>query len=137
MDTGRSRLVAAVVVVAAATGLIAIALAAGGGSEEPAGDLKVELAPDNPSDLVVYVPAATNVPGTAGGRPTVTLECLDRGDEVVARSRQAWPFTDTDGETLDPHVHQFVPPGRARRIERCRLLGTKGPLEGRVRAPVG
>jgi hypothetical protein len=136
MEPRRSRLAAAAVLVVAAAGLIAIALAAGGDSEGPPG-LRVELSPDAPDDLLVYVPRASNVPGTAGGRRTVRLECLDRRDRVVAKSRQAWPFTDTDDGTVDPHVHQFVPADRARRIERCRLAGTEGPLEGRIRAPVG
>jgi hypothetical protein len=131
MDPGRSRLIAVVVLVVASAGLIAIAVAGSGGTDEPTG-LKVELAPGGQGELIVSVPASTNVPDTAEGRETVTLECSDGDDRVVVRARQPWPFTDTDADATDPHVHQFVDPRRARRIARCRLPGTKGPLEGRL-----
>jgi hypothetical protein len=125
-------LLAVVVLAVASAGLIGIALAGSGGSDDSPGGLKVELAPEVPGELIVSVPASNNVPDTASGRQVVTLECRDGDGRVVVRNRQPWPFTDTDGDTLNPHVHQFVEPRRARRIARCRLAGTKGPLEGRV-----
>ncbi len=81
----------------------------------------------------VYVEEADqNVPETARGKSTVMVECLDQAGRAVARAQQPWPFTDTDGGQLEPHVHVTLPPKESQRVRRCRLAGTKGPLEGTV-----
>jgi hypothetical protein len=69
------------------------------------------------------------VPATADGRPTVELECLDADDRIVLKTVHPWPFTDTDQGIYDPHVHETMNAGDAKRIARCRLNGTEGPLE--------
>ena len=128
MEGTRGRLVIAGALAAAVVFIVVIAVLAGGGSEE--GGLRAELAA--PTDLLVYVKKRDNEPGTANGRRVVTLECFDRKGSVLVRGHHPWPFTDTDGGTLDPHVHQTVRPERSGRLERCRLRETRGPLEGQV-----
>jgi hypothetical protein len=51
---------------------------------------------------------------------------------VVARSDEPFPFTDTDQETLDPHVHMPVNPARINDVVRCRVRPANPPLEGPV-----
>ena len=108
--------------------IVVVAVVASGESDD--GGLRAELS--SPTNLVVYVEAEDNVPGIADGKPAVTLECRDEKGVVVVRGHHAWPFSDTDDGTLDPHVHQTVRPGRSGDLDRCRLVGTRGPLEGQV-----
>ena len=62
----------------------------------------------------------------------MTVECEDRRGEVVFRRPERWPFTDTDGSTIDPHAHVGVEEQALGLIARCRLAGTEPSLEGRV-----
>lgn len=88
------------------------------------------------SELIVEVAEPdANVPDSADNRKTVTLECLDAAGAVRVRGRHPWPFTDTDDGLVAAHVHQPVPPDEVKRIKRCRLDGTRGPLSGRVTGP--
>jgi hypothetical protein len=52
---------------------------------------------------------------------------------ALVRAEHRFPFTDTDGGTEPPHVHQEVTPEQEDTIECCRLEGTDpelaGPLE--------
>ena len=126
----RSRRAAAVVAVAAAAVLVAVALATRGGEEADA--LRVERAPTG-AEVVVYLEdREANVPDAAAGATSVMLECLDRAGAVLMRAAQAWPLTDTDGGTLDPHAHMPLDPDRLARVDRCRLKGTDPVLEGGV-----
>ena len=128
MQGNRGRLVVAAVLAVAVAFIVVVAVLAGG--ESGGGGLRVELA--GTTDLVVYVKEEDNVPGIADGRRVVTLECVDRKGAVAVRGHHPWPFTDTDDGTLDPHVHQTVRPERSGDLESCRLLETRGPLEGQV-----
>jgi hypothetical protein len=122
-------LAAVLVVVSAA--VVAVALSAGGGDEAPGG-LRVERMPGAP-EVVVYVEdLEANRAETADGAARITLECLNRDGQVVRSSRVAWPFLETDGGTLDPHVHLRMEPALIERVERCRLKDTDPPLEGRL-----
>jgi hypothetical protein len=128
---GRKRALAAGIAAAAVAALIALALLTGR-DDEPAGGLRVERTPGIP-ELIVYVEdTKRNVPDTAAGARSVMVECLDRDGEVLIRAAQAWPFTDTDGRTLDPHVHISLDPERMARVSRCRVDGTDPSLEGGV-----
>ena len=127
-----SRRVAGAVAVAVAALLVVVALATSGGGEEPADALRVERAPNGAEVLVYLKDREANVPATAGGATSVTVECLDRDGEVLLRAQQVWPFRDTDGGTLDPHVHMPLDPDRLPRVERCRVKGADPPLEGGV-----
>jgi hypothetical protein len=129
-DASRTRLVALAVLLAISIPLIVIAVAGGGSGDEPSG-LRVERS-QGASEVTIYVEdPAVNDPETNAGRDVVRIECLDEGGAVVFRARESWPFTDTDGGTLDPHIHLFIPPDALTQVERCRLRGTDPPLEGR------
>jgi hypothetical protein len=117
----------------AGVALVGAALATGGGGEsgEPDG-LRVEPSTTS-TEVLVYVPDPDdNVADRADGARTVTVECLDAGGEVLIRAPQAWPFTDTDGETLDPHAHLPLDAESLRSVDSCRLVGTEPQLEGGV-----
>jgi hypothetical protein len=130
----RTRLVALAVLLALSVPLVVIAVAGGGSGETAGTGLRVEPSPQGLPLLVIYVEdAEVNRPDTNHGRRLVAIECLDDGGEVVFMKEKAWPFSDTDGGTLDPHVHLVVRPSAAiREIARCRLRGTDPPLEGRT-----
>lgn len=128
----RTRLVALVVLLAVSVPLTIVAiLGSGGGEDEDDSALRVERSPELPEMLVFLTPDA-NTPERAGGRATVVVECLDGGGGVVAREDERWPFTDTDGNTLDPHAHVPVNPARINDVERCRVRPADPPLEGPV-----
>jgi hypothetical protein len=134
---GRRRLVALIVLLAVAVPLIVVALVTSGKSS-PGTGLRIERSTvpgTTTPQIVVYVddPGA-NVRRTAGGRPTVQLECLDRDDRTVLRGTYPWPFTNTDQGIFEPHIHQNVTARQSKRIVRCRLNGTEGPLAGRPSA---
>jgi hypothetical protein len=131
---GRRRLVALVVLLMVTAPLVVVAVVTGSGGSE-GGGLRIErsrVVGAGTPQLVVYVDdLAVNVPGTADGRPTVELECLAADDRAVLKTVHPWPFTDTDQGIYAPHVHEEVTAAEAKRIARCRLNGTEGPLEGR------
>jgi len=117
--------------------LVAV-LSAGGSSGEQSGLAIERLAPvgGGTPELVIYVQdRAKNVPATANGSQSVTLECLDKRGKVLVRTPQTWPFGYPDGEQLDPHVHQTVNERVAALVTRCRLKGTRPLLEGRIGGP--
>jgi hypothetical protein len=128
----RTRLVALVVLLAVAVPLAIVAVAGSGGSddEEDTG-LRVERSVQLP-ELIVFLTPDVNKPGRTGGRRSVTVECLGPGGGVVASQDAAFPFTDTDRNTLDPHVHVAVDPARLGEVERCRVRPAEPPLEGPV-----
>jgi hypothetical protein len=86
-------------------------------------------------EIVVSLPSDDlNVPETVEGARSVGLECTDTSGKVEFRVEHLFPFTDTDGGTVPPHVHQQVSPGQLEAVERCRLEGTTVELEGELRA---
>jgi hypothetical protein len=127
----RTRLVALVVLLAVALPLTIVAVAGSGGGddEEEEASLRVERTPDRP-ELLVFLDSDANTPERAGGRESVLVECLDEAGEVVARSDEPFPFTDTDQNTVDPHVHMPVNPARINDVVRCRVRPADPPLEG-------
>ena len=120
----RIRLIALVVLLAVATPLLIVAVSSSGGDESGAAkpSLRTERLPGATPEVVVYAedPSA-NTPAAVGGERTVTVECLDSRDEVVFSSTHAWPFTDTDDGTLDPHQHLNIDEGTVNRVASCRL----------------
>jgi hypothetical protein len=99
----------------------------GGEGEEPAAGLRLER---SGSEVIVYVEAADNVPERAGGARAVTVRCTDADDRLVIAANQAWPFSDTDGGTLDPHAHLPLDQASLDSVKSCRVLGTEPLLEG-------
>ena len=128
----RSRRVAGAVAVAAAAVLVVVALATRGGGEEEADGLRVERAP-NGAEVVIYLEnREANVPDTVDGATSVTVECVDQAGTVLLSAKQVWPFADTDGGTLDPHVHMPLQPDQLASVDRCRVKGADPALEGGV-----
>jgi hypothetical protein len=128
----RTRLVALVVLLVLAIPLTIVAVAgSGGGDDEEEAALWVERSPTIP-ELRVFLDPKANKPERTGGRPSVLVECLDDAGAVVVRSDEPFPFTDTDQETLDPHVHMRVNPARIGDVVRCRVTPADPPLEGPV-----
>jgi hypothetical protein len=129
----RTRLVALAVLLAVSVPLIVIAAAGGGSDDENGTGLRIEPSAQGLPVLVIYLEDAdVNEPGTNHGERLVTIECLDDSGEVVFAGEKGWPFRDTDGGAVNPHVHMVVDPAAAmERIRRCRLRGTDPPLEGR------
>jgi hypothetical protein len=121
-----------VVLLAVAVPLTIVAVTgSGGGDDEEEASLRVERSPDLP-ELIVYLDPDVNKPERTGGRRTVVVECVDGSGQVVTRGDEAFPFTDTDQNTLDPHVHMPVNPARINDVERCRVRPAEPPLEGPV-----
>jgi hypothetical protein len=108
-----------------------VALVAGGGDDEQNAGLRVERSTELP-ELRVFVAPGDNTTERAGGRRSVTVECVDPDGGVVASQSEPWPFTDTDQGTLDPHAHVQVDPAGLGDVERCRLRRTEPLLEGPV-----
>jgi hypothetical protein len=129
----RTRLVALVVLLAVALPLTIVAAVGSGGGDDEAEDasLRVERSPDLP-ELRVFLDPEVNTPQRTGGRQSVIVECLDEAGGVVARSDEPFPFTDTDQNTLDPHVHLPVNPARINDVVRCRVRPADPPLVGPV-----
>jgi hypothetical protein len=128
----RTRLVALVVLLALTVPLTIVAVAgSGGGDEEEEAGLRVERSPAIP-ELIVFLDPEANTAKRAGGRPSVVVECLDEAGGVVARSDEPFPFTDTDQQTVDPHVHMRVNPARIGDVVRCRVRPADPPLQGPV-----
>ena len=131
---GRARTVLVVIVVLLVVGVPVAALFASGGDDKPSPTppepgLRLELSTSS-RELLVYVEPAANAPGRAGGARSVTLRCVDAAGRLVAGQDEAWPFADTDSNTLDPHAHVPLDAGRMGEIRSCRLVGTDPQLEG-------
>jgi hypothetical protein len=127
----RTRIVALVVLLAVAVPLVILAAVGSGGDDEEDGGLRVERSVELP-ELRVFVAPDDNTAERAGGRGSVTVECLGPEGGVLASVSSPWPFTDTDDGTLDPHAHVPVNPERLNDVESCRLRRTEPLLEGPV-----
>jgi hypothetical protein len=132
---GRARTVLASVVVALVLIVPLVALFAGGGGDDdsaPAGGggLRVER---EPTGLTAYVRPAVNTAERAGGARRVTLRCVDADGRLVAAQDEAWPFSETDGNTFPPHAHVTLDAESAGRVASCSLIGTDPRLEAAVR----
>jgi hypothetical protein len=128
----RTRLVALVVILALAVPLAIVAIAGSGGDEEDKEpEMYVQRAPEV-FEVRVFLEPEVNTPDRTRGRRSVTVECLDDSGTVVASQDEAWPFTDTDQNTLDPHAHIPVNPARIDDVSLCRVKQARPPLEAPV-----
>jgi hypothetical protein len=131
------RTVVSAIVIALVLIVPLVALFAGGGGDdgdaEATGDgaLRVEVSPVLP-ELIVSVEPAANTAARAGGARSVTLRCVDSDDQLVAAQDEAWPFTDTDGDTLNPHAHMALDGAQLEQVSSCRLVGTEPLLEAEL-----
>ena len=125
---------------AALAGFVVVPLAIWGAtslSGDEGTELRIEsvAAEGGYSEIVVSLPSDDlNDPEAVDGARSVSLECLDAAGAVEFRVEHLFPFTDTDGGTQPPHLHQQVSPRQLAAIERCRLDGTTRELEGAVDA---
>jgi hypothetical protein len=114
--------------------LVLLFAGSGGGDDDkaeatPDGSMRVErFSQAGFTELVVSVDPAANVPERAGGARSVRLECLDTDDQPVIAQDEAWPFTDTDGDTINPHTHVTLDPNQLEQVSTCSLVGTDPPL---------
>ena len=128
----RTRLVALVVILALAVPLAIVAIAGSGGDEEDKEpEMYVQRSPEV-FEVRVFLEPEVNTPDRTRGRRSVTVECLDDSGTVIASQDEAWPFTDTDQNTLDPHAHIPVNPARIDDVSLCRVKQARPPLEGPV-----
>ena len=128
----RTRLVALVVILAFAVPLAIVAIAgSGGGGEEAEPEMYVQRAPEV-FEVRVFLEPEVNTPDRTRGRRSVTVECLDDSGTVIASQDEAWPFTDTDQNTLDPHAHIPVNPARIDDVSLCRVKQARPPLEAPI-----
>lgn len=129
-SVARRRVVALAVLLVVSVPLVVIAASSTGGDDATSSALRAERAPPG---LVLYMEDAdVNRPATLGGDRAAMIECLDSGGSAVWRAAQPWPFTDTDGGRLDPHVHLAIDPAHLARIVRCRIAGADPALEARL-----
>jgi hypothetical protein len=134
---GRARTVVAAIVVALILIVPLVALFASGGDDgedatAAAGAMRVERSTTLP-ELIVSVEPSANVPASTGGARSVTVRCVDSDGQLVAAQDEAWPFTDTDGDTLNPHTHMPLDGSRLEQVRSCRLIGTEPLLEAALR----
>ena len=128
----RTRLVALVVILALAVPLAIVAIAGSGGDEEDKEpEMYVQRAPEV-FEVRVFLEPEVNTPDRTRGRRSVTVECLDDSGTVIASQDEAWPFTDTDQNTLDPHAHIPVNPARIDDVSLCRVKQARPPLEAPI-----
>ena len=131
----RTRLVALAVLLAVAAPLVIVALASSGdeqSAERPAA-LRVQRTPGDVPEITIYIEdRSLNKPSTAGGDTSVVVQCVDTEGRIVWKLPEAWPFSDTDSGSVDPHAHISMDAAQIERIARCRLTGTDPPLEGRL-----
>jgi hypothetical protein len=115
-----------------------VALFAGGGSGDDGNPAKAPAQPEGMrverdiAGLTAYVTPDVNTPERAGGARSVTLRCLDADGQLVAAQDEAWPFTGTDQNTLDPHVHVTLDSNQLGLVSSCRLVETEPLLQARM-----
>jgi hypothetical protein len=105
--------------------------ASSGGAEQ---GLIVERAttPAGVPELIVYLADKdVNELRTTKGRKAVRVECLGPEGHVVLRAKRRWPFINDPGYDY-PNIPQRASAEDVRRVERCRLRGTRVPLEADV-----
>jgi hypothetical protein len=130
------RTVGAAIAVALVLIVPLVLLFAGGsdddGSAPAAADGAMRVERSALPELIVSVKPAANVPAQAGGARSVTLRCEDSDGQLVAAQDEAWPFTDTDGDTLNPHTHMPLDGAQLEQVSSCRLVGTEPLLEAKL-----
>jgi hypothetical protein len=130
-DASRTPLVALAVLAALAVPVVVLLVTREGEAvpDRPAPGLRLEGAP---GEITVYLEdPKLNKAATAAGARQVTLRCVDRDDSLVFSALQAWPFLETDGGAVKPHVHVGMPAETLDLVARCSLEGTEPLLEGR------
>jgi hypothetical protein len=68
---------------------------------------------------------------TTRGKQTVRIVCVGRDGKVVLDVTKEWPFVNELGFDF-PHTHLVTSRAQVQRAQRCRLRGTRVPLEAVV-----
>lgn len=113
---------------------VTVSCAGCGGDEGTRGRLLVESAvtPEGRLELVVSVDGrVARQPELATSSSRVEVVCTDRLGRTTVAGPEPWPFPEEPGFEL-PHVHKAAAPDQIERTSRCRLTGTKVPVEGGV-----
>jgi hypothetical protein len=120
-----------VALVAVTAGLVVLT---GSGDDDEARLLVERTTSQTTGEPELLVSAA----GDAGKDPDVATEpgavglvCTDRSGRTTVTGRHPWPFAAEEGFDL-PHVHQPAPAREVAATARCRLTGTREPIEGEV-----
>lgn len=85
-----------------------------------------------PELLVSLGDKALNTPETTSGKKAVRVLCVARDGTVVLDAEQKWPFIYERGYDY-AHAHQPATREQLQRIDRCRLVGPRIPLEAGVK----
>jgi hypothetical protein len=88
-----------------------------------------------PELLVSLADDDLNTLDATNGKRTVRLRCLDREGHAVIDAKQRWPLVLERGYDY-PHAHQLASLEEIQRADRCRLEGTRVPLEADVEGAV-
>ena len=86
-----------------------------------------------PQLIVSLVEEELNTLETTNGRRAVRLECLDDDGRVVLAARKKWPLRVGERGYDYPHTHQNTTLEQRQGADRCRLRGTRVPLETDVK----
>lgn len=89
----------------------------------------------SPELLVSLEDNDLNTLATTDGKRTVRLRCVDREGRVVVDAEQRWPLLSERGYEY-PHAHHVASLQTVVRADRCRLVGTRIPLEAGVEGAV-
>ena len=115
--------------------LLALALGAcSGGGDGEKGKLRVERYTNAGGylELIVSVEGiVTRKPGIATSARQVGVVCSDRSGRTTVSAREPWPFPTEPGFGL-PHIHQSATPQQIDQTVRCRLTGTRFPIQGEL-----
>jgi hypothetical protein len=115
-----------------------LAWAAASGGDDDVALLIVERSKDvkgAPEVLMSLTDDELNTLSSTNGRRIVRVQCLAADGEVVVDGQQPWPFVEERGFDA-PHAHQPASRDELARTERCRVLGTRDPLEAEIRGPL-
>jgi hypothetical protein len=82
-----------------------------------------------PELIVSLLEKELNTLDTTNGKRAVRIECLTSDGRVVLNARQKWPFRNRERGYDYPHTHQTATLEQRQRADRCRLRGTRVPLE--------
>jgi hypothetical protein len=114
--------------------VVAVVLLAGSGGDDESRLIvkpETDAATGQPGLLVSIEGDAGRDPDFARRPGTVGIQCTDAAGKVTVTGTHVWPWTGDQGLDL-PHVHQPSTAQKAAATRRCRLTGTREPLEGEV-----
>jgi hypothetical protein len=127
-----ARVVPGLVLVVAVVAVVVVS-GGSGGAQRPSLRIEAVNSPETgePELLVAVRGKAGRDASFATAPGGVGIACVDRAGRTTVTGRHAWPFTGDPGLEL-PHVHQPASAAQVAATVRCRLIGTREPIEGYV-----